>query len=270
MKRNIMTIIVLMTVGISMMGQEKAEYKKALRDYFDATPAVTSGFKSSQMKDVYKALNQNLMTNYDEKKSNSLIDKYFTEQMMDDFCEMFYSVYKSAGITVEDLNLLTATSLTPDGKAYQQHMMQMNENSMATFQSFGMLAAQSKMSAKDLEDLTVESNIPADYLEKFDKFYVATNLAGGVEGSMNALKQQLGNDLVDYMKRNTKTLYINEAYGMLTMDDLDFGIKMGEMPAYKKQSKLMENMGELIQSVGMSIVTSYVAWAKGQGVSMKM
>lgn len=270
MKRTIMTIMMLMMLGISMMGQEKAEYKKALKNYFDATPAVTSGFKSSQMKDVYKALNQNLMTNYDENKSNSLVDKYFTEQMMDDFVEMFYSLYKSAGITVEDLNTLTTTALTPEGKTYQEHLLQMNESSMSTFQSFGMLAAQSKFSAKDLEDLTVESNIPADYLEKFDKFYVASNLAAGVEGSMTTLKQQIGNDIVEYMKRNTKTLYINEAYGLLTMDDLDFGIKMGEMPAYKKQSKLMENMGELIQSVGMSIVTSYVAWAKGQGVSMKM
>lgn len=270
MRRTIMTIVLMMSVCIGIMGQEKAEYKKALRSYFDAMPAVTSGFKSNQMKDVYKMLNQNLMTNFDEKKSNIMVDKYFSEQMMDDFVEIFYSIYKSAEISVEDLNTLTAISLTPDGKTYQQHLLKLNEESMATFQSFGMLASQSNISVKDLEDLTVESNIPSDYLDKFDKFYVATNLSGGVENSFNALKQQLGNDIVEYMKRNTKTLYINEGYKVLTMDDLDFGIKMGDLPAFKKQSNLMNNMADLMQSVGMSIVTSYVSWMKSEGVSMKM
>ena len=41
------------------------------------------------------------------------------------------------------------------------------------------------------------------------------------------------------MTRNLKALYINEAYGVITMDDMDFGIKLGDIPSYTKQAKLM-------------------------------
>jgi hypothetical protein len=51
---------------------------------------------------------------------------------------------------------------------------------------------------------------------------------------------------------------------------MDFGIKLGDIPSYSKQAKLMENMGETIQSVGMTVVAAYMNWLRSQGVRLKM
>lgn len=274
MRRRIISMMLLMAVAMSAAGQEKEAYKKALKGYLDATPATTASWKGENFANIYGQLNRNLMTDYDEVKSKRLIERYQSEQMMDDMVEVLSTLYQSNDITIDDLTILTNTFQTPEGQVYQQHLKKLNDKSLETFYTFGMLTGQMvgqpNFSVDNLQDLKVEDNIPSEYREKFDKFYVSSNLSRGIESSLSALQQQIGKGVTDYMTRNLKALYINEAYGVITMDDMDFGIKLGEIPSYTKQAKLMENMSETIQSVGMTVVAAYMNWLRSQGVRLKM
>ena len=66
-----------------------------------------------------------------------------------------------------------------------------------------------------------------------------------------------------------QTIYLNMSYGIMTTDDLKFGIKMFQTDAWKhimqSQNKLMSDA----QNLGMTIMTSYVLWLTGQDVELK-
>ena len=68
-----------------------------------------------------------------------------------------------------------------------------------------------------------------------------------------------------YLNENMPTLYLNEFYGTMTVDDLKFGTKLNNTQAWKDFNKGAKDMMSHSTELGMSIVTNYLTWLSNQG-----
>ena len=276
-KSRLFTALLVMLVAASGFAQDS--YQQAAKEYF----ALNGGFKS--LEEAASGFKQGTMFLFKSGDLNlsQLTDRYFEEALPDYVINMMIPKIKELGVTEEDLRGTSALLSTPEGKAYIDHSQQWTEVLKSELLGY-MTKNQSKfMNGEIVDPVQPDPGIDAEYIEKFKKVIEPIFSKGFKQsyesywGYLMGLYEKVGVNLPDmtekmgkmneWMTANVPTMAVNTAYGIMTLDDIDFSTKLYSSSTYDKMHGLI-NMLE-IESVGSNMLTNYVEWMQEHGAVLQ-
>lgn len=269
------TIFLLFCVLSYSVAFGQDSYRQCYKKYIEACPSG-SQVSTSTMRVSLSTLNQALMKRYDKTLSDNLIEKYLKEQFPDDVADAVIPYFQK-GVSENDLQEITRLMLLPAGKQYQEHLMAMNDLYNEQMFEIGRQLAFKLLEGETPAPVSLRPDISKDYILLFNKFYNAQNMAEMTEKMVQGFQQsasggQLSNVadvLASFLRENLKNIMLNSCSGMLTEDDLQFGINLSESPAWNRIQQVQKEMLENPLALGMPVVVAYQGWLAKQGVELK-
>ena len=268
MKKVFLTLVLLAT---TFAAQAQNNYHDALKAYVQACPSALSSMDKT-MGDALKLLNEELITDYKGMTSEQLVNKYMKEQYVNDMIDKMLLPVVQKNATIAEVNELTAAMSTQAGRTYQEHQKQVNINS-GEMERIAMELAQAIIEGNTPKPVTVKSGCPQSYVNLYYQFFK--------ESGLNSVVGQMGNlfgdqkdtpeaqKILKYFEDNMQTIYLNMSYGIMTTDDLKFGMKVYKTEAWKHMMKATAEVVQNPQSTGMALVMAYISWLQTQGLKLK-
>lgn len=251
-------------------------FNDAIKDYVRSCPAATQSM-TGQMEKALSLINTTVVEDFNGKRSEDLLAQYMKTTFLDHMIEYLLSPVMSGNVTTAELQELTNAMLTPQGKLFQDHLAKVNEKGVPEMEQFGTKLALAIIDGKVPDPVALRSDCPKSYATLYEQFYKVAKLDSSIESVMATLRQTAGqvdgeifNRLTKYMQSNMPTLYVNHSYGVMTTDDLKYGIKVYGSTAYQHIVECLKNLPQVAQTGGMKLVMGYIEWLGNQGVKMKM
>lgn len=260
-------VAALLLIGTTVWAQDS--YKQSVRAYVDACPSAMA-VAPEQMTAALSQLNANIMVNYDANRSSQLIKDYLATKFKDDMIDVMASAMEGV-LEQANLEYLTQAMLTPQGRSYQEHQAQMNKSSYSDMVEIGQDVMRQIMSGITPADVPCPANCPESYVQLYRKFYDISDNDALVESMMASMGTGANVEKFgEYMKRNMFNLYLKYSYGVMTEDDLKFGINLYGTEAYKQSVQATKVLVNDLQQTGLTIVMSYIEWLRSQGEELTM
>jgi hypothetical protein len=214
-----------------------------------------------------------MLLDYDETKSEQLVDKYMKEEMADDLAETL-APYMGKHVNMEELNELTTKMMTEKGQLFQSHWKQANLVDSLIEEMVTEIIE--KIKSDDNATPIQAIDCPDNYKQLFMQFYkemgeedlfmvkfdIVSNFFDGEESvKWEKIKQSI--------RDNLRTLQLNKSYGNMTDDDLKFGLELFQTPAWKNQINAMKEIMNHPGEFSMAFSRKYLNWLKKQGIEME-
>ena len=269
--RIISKLTVLLLLAIVMPASAQSTFREAFTNFQKVNPSNTM-LSGNTMRNALSNLNKSLLKNYDEEISNKLLDEYINERLFDDVVDATMEYFEGK-VTTEELNELTSLLNTPKGSAFRAHTMDINKR-MENFEQIGVDAMMAITQGNTPEKITEKPGIPKKYKKLFNEYYASSNTNETLSSLIQSLSsltesnpegKKWFDQFQTYLNENMPTLYLNEFYGTMTVDDLKFGNKLNNTQAWKNFNKGAKDMISHSTELGMSIVTNYLTWLSNQG-----
>lgn len=270
--KTLKSLFVLLLLTVSMAASAQTTMKEAFKAYLQANPSA-SNMNPKTMRMALELMNKSLIKNYDEAQSEELIEKYLNGPFWDDAIDAMLPIIENK-INVNEVNELTTKLKSKKGKAFVEHWTQINED--GNFEQMGIDLASKMLSGEELTPVK-PITCPAKYKKLFMDFYKAsgqeellTPMFDAYSGSFNSEQMSLMNQMKDYLIINFPTIFLNKSYGVLTEDDMKFGIELYNTQAWQNMKNAMKEVMSNPQETGMAIVMNYVLWLQDQGVDTNL
>ena len=264
------TIKLLLTcifVLVSASIDAQDSYRAAVEAYAKANPKLQS-FSGEKMKPALMMVNSQLLNGKSLENADELTERYLKEQMYDDVIDMILPVMKEH-VTESELKELTSIMSTPEGISFTTNNMKWENAMESSLVEMMVKAVQTIQNGETPEPIKVASNIKKAYEKKFRSFMEATRQIDMFKSGLGIGSQgMLPEAVTDWIMTNVPNFMINSSYGIFSVADLDFGIKLGSNDSYQKAMKAALYMTENAQSIGMTLINGYVSWLKAQGASI--
>ena len=269
--RIISKLTVLLLLAIVMPASAQSTFREAFTNFQKVNPSNTM-LSGNTMRNALSTLNKSLLKNYDEEISNKLLDEYINERLFDDVVDATIEYFEGK-VTTEELNELTSLLNTPKGSAFRAHTMDINKR-MEHFEQIGVDAMMAITQGNTPEKITEKPGIPKKYKKLFNEYYASSNTNETLSSLIQSLSslteanpegKKWFDQFQTYLNENMPTLYLNEFYGTMTVDDLKFGNKLNNTQAWKNFNKGAKDMISHSTELGMTIVTNYLTWLSNQG-----
>lgn len=293
MKKLNLIFLAAIIMAVPVMTRAQSSYRQALEEFWGTSPqyAMMPELLGKQFKPAVIEMNKKLLKNPDEAESVS--EKYAKEQLMDDVFDVIFIPPFKNNLTEEELREMTKVLKTPEGQRYKKHetesQTQMSIQLIGSLMSALMIDPEAtKKGELKLDPITPNKNCPEEYIEVFDRYFEASGIdySNLFDQVINAYKATMKSDkdeakllidnLKEYLKDNFRNLYLNASYETMTVEDLEFSIKIQNTPAYSHlmkgvtdmitQMSSKEKMEGITQTWGMK----YITWLTQQGVQMNM
>lgn len=225
---------------------------------------------STNMKSVLQNINREELGSSESARGDELADKYIAENLQDKLIKpLLVDMFKDK-VTSEELSDVIEKLKTEEGKLYTTHLNEMSK---------GLDAATMGLADNiDGSNATkIEFTCPAEYGKKFVSFYENSQMKTVMDGLENMFKmaatmsdndkdKQQAEFMIKYMRENLPVLMANSAFGKMTDADLDFGMELNNMPAYKKFIEAFDFQEVVTSSMQKSLdfVNDYKKWLKEQ------
>ena len=264
------------TKALSLISaSENTVFKDAIKNYVRSCPAATQSM-TAQMKKALSLINTTMVEDFSGKRSEDLLAKYMETTFLDHMTEYMLSPVMSGHITAAELQELTNAMLTPQGKLFQDHLAKVNTKAIPEMEQLGTKLAHAIIDGKMPDPVALRSDCPKSYVALYEQFYNVAKLDSSIESVLAALRQTAGqvddkffDSLSQYMHSNMMTLSVNYSFGIMTADDLKYGIKVYSSTAYQHVVESLKNLPQVAQTGGMKLVMGYVEWLGNQGVKLK-
>lgn len=271
--KTIKSFFVLLLLTVSMAATAQTTLKEALKAFIQTNPSAST-MSPESMRKALQLMNVSVIKDYNEAKSEQLIESYLKEQFWDDMIDAMLPFVEDK-LVLSELNELTAMMSTEKGKSFQEHWGKINGD-VSKFEKLGVEIASKVASGEEIVPLQA-IDCPDKYKQLFQEFYklsgqedLLNSMFDGLGKNFNNEQKTLMENVKNYLSNNMCTMLLNESYGILTEDDIQFGIELGKTQGWQNQMKAVSSMMTNSQELGMSIVMSYVAWLQDQGVETNM
>jgi len=265
-------LFVLALLAVSMTATAQDDMKTVLLEYVKACPSALSGM-DEQMGEALKMINQELIKEYNGKTSEELVSDYMENHFLNDMVENAMAPIVTEFVTVDEVKQLATAMKSPEGQTFQQHQKQINEKN-SDFEKLCTTVMETILAGEEPEDIQPDPACPQTYINSYYKFYDLSNLNSMV-GQLSAMFGDKKDDpnvkkYIDYLTKNMRTLYLNQSYGIMTTDDLKFGVKVYQTDAWQHMMQASTKMVGDPQKLGMGIIMGYILWLQEQGVEIQM
>ena len=245
---------------------------EAIKSFIQSTPSAIKclGVTNSYLTQTNAAA---MLFDYDETKSEQLVEKYMKEEMADDLAETL-APYMEKHINLEELNELTTKMMTEKGQLFQSHWRQANlvDSLVENMVTETINKIMSGDNATPIQVLDCPDNYKQLFMQFYkemgeeDLFLAKFDIADIFFDSEQSVKWE---KIKQSIKDNHRTLQLNKSYGNMTDDDLKFGLELFQTPAWKNQIKAMKEVMNHPGEFSMVFTRKNLNWLKKQGIEME-
>ena len=284
-------LIALLVMLVAASGYAQDSYREAVKEYMAITGQEALNNYWNMMDSVLKADNTYWFESGDV-DLNQLTERYFKEGIMDYMTDFMCAKTKELGVTEAGLREFVSLMSTPEGQTYKEHMAQWVEAIKRDTTALNDLDTLKIMAGEDPDLIQIKDGIDPEYVEKYKKvmeadqvkymqglfdqyFNFFTMIFGGMSDEMNEAMSDEMKDmqkkldgLKTWMTANLPTMALNNAYGIITEDDLDFVGRLQDLDTHKLLGLLPMSTTDMM-SMGQGIMTNYLEWMQDHGAVVK-
>ena len=273
-KARLLVALVLMLIAASSYAQDS--YREAVKDYWSFT---VKDQMANQMDSVLKSSNSFWFESGDL-DLNQLTDRYLDERLMDCMTDFILPKIKELGVTEAALRENVALRSSPAGMTYTEHLQQLTEILKGEIISIMAQDSLKILNGDTSNPVQIKEGIDAGYLEKYKKIldddmvnlgmssidHYANLAAMIIKDNPDELSniQNVLTSLKAWMTANIPAITINNAYGIITEEDLDFVAKLKALDTYKMTGLIPMNSVDMM-SMGNGIIMDYIKWMEDHG-----
>ena len=253
-------IITLMVTIVSVSGFAQDSYREALKENLLINNNV------DKLKDVFININESLF----EKNDNVelLTERYIQEALVEHFVDVVEPIMKEP----------------PEGQTFLSHDEEWNAKFKNALHEL-MPSFEEDSLAENVGEITVNPGIDAAYAAKFNDMMEACGIKQKMLSFMDGLFpsysfegydeldesneiREMINNIKKWVDDNLATVALNNAYGILTPDDLDFGVKLYTNESHRKITDLSDMNFHGLMSKTADIMIKYIEWMESQGAQV--
>jgi hypothetical protein len=280
-------LIAMLVMLIAASGYAQDSYRQAAKDYLTA---VGQFEKSMPFISTMSAMFES-----DGKVDiGQLTQRYLDERFEDDMVDFHIAAWKEQGLTEADLRELSSLLSTPQYKVFDTHykdwmmgfatnmlepLMELMSNVEEQLESGEYKYKESKYLSRMESPIQPNAEIDAEYAEKFNSVMMKSSLVKTMTDAMfkrmdegmdrvsidEPIRKESQEKVKDWMTKSLPAMLLNNAYGNLTLEDLDYAAKLyANEPFCKLQNNDLSNVD--MESLKMAHAFSkYMTWMEEQG-----
>ena len=277
--------VALLVMLVAASGYAQDSYRQAVKDYMAIYSQKAMESYLNQMDSTFKSHNTYYFESGDV-DLNQLTERYFKEGFMDYMTDFMCAKSKELGVTEAGLRELISLMSTPEGQTYNEHSAQWFEAIKHDTTVFDGLDTLKIMAGEDPDPIQIKAGIDPGYVEKYNKvleadlvkqylqgyfdqyFNIFTMIFREMPDEMKDVQNKLDR-VKNWMIANLPTMALNNAYGIITEDDLDFLAKLQTLDATHQLLGLLPmNPGDLM-TIGQGAMKNYIEWMENHGAVVK-
>ena len=254
-------LIALLVMLVAASGYAQDSYRDAIKKY------LSFFGKTIQMENSLREINGTVFMQNDKVDLEMLTERYLQEVYEDQMADVFESMMKERDVTESDLRTIIAMAVTPEGQTYLAHENEWNEKlSEVSTEYMSQL-----LGGGEPEKLQVNPDIDAVYAAKFQKLWkdcgieekTVRLLDGAIPGEMSGETSAAGK--LKTFADNLGTMALNAAYGSMTLEDFDFGMKLYSNESFRKATDTSDMNLYSLMGIGAEVIMKYLDWMESQG-----
>ena len=259
-KSRLLIVLLLMLVAASGYAQES--YREAVKEYLSVLGPA------DEMKSALYEMNETFFVPSSNVDYDMLTERYFKEVFNDQLIDMFEPMMKERNVTEADLRTLNEMLATPKFQTFIAHQNEWLEKlSQISDECISKLN-----DGEEPKNIQLNPDIDADYAAKFQKMWKES---GKEEQSIGLYdKLSLDENTEEFAKigkyktwlaDNFGTIALNAAYGTLTLEDFDLGMKLYTNESYRKATDTSDMNVFSVVGPTAEIIIKYLDWMESQG-----
>lgn len=276
-KSRLFVTLLVMLVAASGFAQDS--FRETLKEYFQL-----NGFEvdTKTMAQGYKMATSYLFKSGDV-DLDQLTDRYMEDGLIDYMIDFMLPKMKEAGLTEERMKETISLLSTPEGTYFKNHVRQWTDAMKSEIASIT-----TKIMDGYADPIQPKTGIDAKYIKKFKEFLNEQKAISHVESSfkmysdyMTRLGEKMSQNLPDgttekmenlkaWMTANMPTIALNSAYGIMTVDDLEFAIAnktYSDDSTFNKFFSTFDSFNPM--TFGFDLTANYVEWMQEHGAELQ-
>ena len=261
MKKSRLLIVLLLTL-VAASGYAQDSYREAVKKYLSVLGPA------DEMKSALYEMNETFFVPSSNVDYDMLTERYFKEVFNDQWIDMFEPMMKERNVTEADLRTLNEMLATPKFQTFIAH-----QNEWLEKLSHISDECISKLNDGDeLENIQVNKDIDAGYAAKFQKMWKESGKEEKTIGLYDKLSLDENTEefakiskYKTWLADNLGTIALNAAYGSLTLEDLDLGMKLYTNESYRKATDTSDMSVFSVVGPTAEIIIKYLDWMESQG-----
>ncbi len=257
--KGLLAVIMVAMTAVGSYAQDS--YREAVKELLSVN--------SDHIKSMLSRINQAYFKQSDNVNTDELTERYFNEQILDEWAQMMEPSMKARNLTEKELREVTSLLSTPQGKLYKAHKTEWLMKMPGTlFKALGETMGKD-FNPNSLADGLVKVNpdIEEAYKAKFQQILGQVFTNDDLNSTLNTLVNDTtarGILIAKWCSNNLETVLMNTAYDHLTMEDLDYGIWLRSHDAYLKMQSELNRIKSQEDNLE-EMITEYTNWMEAQG-----
>lgn len=280
-------LIALLVMLVAASGYAQDSYREAAKDYLRAIGQF-------EKEKAYISTLSMMFERDGEVDIDQLTQRYLDERYENDMINFYVTAWKEQGMTEADLRELSSLLSTPQYKVFDTHykdwmmgfatnmlepLMELMSNVEEQLESGEYKYKESKYLSRMESPIQPNAEIDAEYAEKFNSVMMKSSLVKTMTDAMfkrmdegmdrvsidEPIRKESQEKVKDWMTKSLPAMLLNNAYGNLTLEDLDYAAKLyANEPFCKLQNNDLSNVD--MESLKMAHAFSkYMTWMEEQG-----
>ena len=255
-------LIALLVMLVAASGYAQDSYREAVKQYLlYLGPDNQMKTALCEMKDAFFVPSGNV-------DLDLLTERYIKEVMIDQMTDMTETMMKERNVTEVDLRTVNAMVAPPEFQTFLSHQNEWDEKiTLISNESISLLK-----DGGEPENVQVNPDIDPDYAAKFQKMWKESGILEKSIGLYDRLSlgemteemAQLGK-YKTWLADNLGTIALNAAYGTLTLEDFDLGMKLYTNESYRRVTDTSDMNVFSVIGPAAELLMNYLDWMESQG-----
>ena len=280
-------LIALLVMLVAASGYAQDSYRQAVKDYM----TVIGQFEKEK---AYISTVSMMFDRDGNVDIDQLTQRYLDERYEDDMIDFYALVYKEQGITEADLRELSSLLSVPQYKVFDAHykdwmmgfasnmlepLMELMRDVEEQLESGEYKYKESKYLSRMESPIQPNAEIDAEYAEKFNNVMMKSSIVKIITDAMfkrmdegmdrvsidEPIRKESRDKVKNWMTESLPAMLLNNAYGNLTLEDLDYAAKLYASEPFCKIQNYDPSKVDMESLKKAHAVSKYMAWLEEQG-----
>ena len=201
-------------------------------------------------------------------ETETLVDCYIQEQFMPDLLQFVLLPAYGRHVVESELNQLAKLYGSPSGKRYVEHMQLWQKRMDPVIGELLNWQVEEMDNGNQLQPIQPDSRCPQNYIDLYREYYAVARPNAAVNAMEQSETYRWGEEemrkifdlMLPYLRDNLCNISLNLAYGILTEDDLRFGIKVASTEAYQRATDASVEATCTMQTSTRLLYMKYLDW----------
>ena len=255
-------LIALLVMLVAANGYAQDSYRQAVKEY----QSNLGGYL--KMGAALHEINEAFFDQSGNVDLGQLTERYIKEVLVDQMTDMVESMMKECNVTEADLRNVNTMLAAPEFQTFLAHKSEWDEKiDKVSDECISQL-----MAGGESEKIQVNPAIDAVYAAKFQKMWKDSGIEEKTIGlydrlSLGEMTEEIAKigKYKTWLTDNLGTIALNAAYGILSLEDIDLGMKLFTNESFRKVTDTSDMNIFSVVGPTAKLLTKYLDWMESQG-----